>query len=370
MSANRWTSIGLMIAGALAVPLPAWGQASETPLYRMVPAAIRQIVLDQGRLDTGVTAHSLALQLWPLYGKSPAAYQHRIPARTENAAAVSLRVRPFSTTDMMLARTHPFEHPFKRVLTYWGCGDPGREPQPRALRAENLSDDILSERLAPSPAVRDALRRVARMSEDQQLSAKEDIRFPEELQMVGAHELRGGGVSLRFEVDERGEFLPPPEVTRVWIADDGAIHLFWNTSPAASAYFVNMFVQKKMDPDVVIWTSSRAAEGGWVLSQNHPGGEPLKRLLHTGVLLGPQTGSCIIPARATRHAGEALVIQVHAYAPEVELPSRVEPHAGAVSVKVAPRGTTSVLVIDPRNQSRTRAHAASSSDPLRARAEH
>jgi hypothetical protein len=73
-------------------------------------------------------------------------------------------------------------------------------------------------------------------------------------------------------------------------------------------------------------------------------------------LLGLDADSCVVPARATRHAGGALVIQVHAYAPEIEIRSRSDP-LGAASVKVAPRGTTSVLVIDPREQMRSRAQA-------------
>ena len=357
MAACRSTSM-LLLAGGLAAAASATAQTNDGSLYRMMPSTIRQDTVQDGQLITGVAAHTLALQLWPVHGSSPAGYHHRMPARVGSAAPISLRVRALSPTDVALARTHPFEHPFKRVLTYWGCGEAGRDKQPRALRAENVSDDILSARLAPSPVDRDALRRVSEMAEATRLIASEDLRFPEELQLIGDHELRGGQVSLRFEVDQRGEFLPSPDISRAWVADDGSIRLHWRRDPAVRAYFLNMFVQKKLDPDVVIWTSSRTSEAGWLLSQGHPGGSHLERLRESGVLLGPDTETCIVPARATRHAGDALVIQLHAYAAELAPQSRRDSGVAAVSVRIASRSTTSVMVTDPRASASFRARTA------------
>jgi len=314
-------------------------------VYRIEPTTLREVLVVNQAISNNPAARTVALHLWPIQGNGAAPYRHYLPAAAGNSSPISVPVRKLSATDLALARMHPFEQPFKRVHVYWGCGKPaGRDRQPRTLRTDVLTDVRLSARLAPSPVERDAAQRLEDFPQDKRMVASQDIRFPDELRMNGPHELRRGHHVTRFDVSKQGEFLAPLDIANVARDDDGSIEVQWKKSAAASAYFVNMFIHQRLSPDVYIWTSSRTPEAGWLLSRSHPGGEQVKRLLESRVLLDPETDRCSIPAAVTRHAGDALVIQVHAYAAEMRVAPRVESGAPALSVRIAPRATSSVMV--------------------------
>jgi len=192
-------------------------------------------------------------------------YAHYMPSLTGEAESINLSVRPLSFIDVDLARQNPFEHPFKRVLVYWGCGDDPTRGQPKATLFHREDDAHLSVRLAPRPLESGRARSLREVPPERRLMAPEDMRFPEHLRLRGSRELRRDDRVTRFEVHESGDFLEPPEITRLGISDKGSIRVEWKRRPGIAAYFISAYVQHKLSPDVVIWTSSRLAEAGWIL---------------------------------------------------------------------------------------------------------
>lgn len=57
------------------------------------------------------------------------------------------------------------------------------------------------------------------------------------------------------------------EIDGVQLTESGALKVKWRGDPSAAGYFVNVFIQHKGSPQVVIWTSSKVAEAGWMLSR-------------------------------------------------------------------------------------------------------
>jgi len=319
---------------------------AASQVYRIAPHSVRQVTLNSGLLDHQPPSRLIVLGIAPILQAGPGQFSHRLPTASGSDATMDLNVRELSLIDVELARRHPFEHPFKRVLIYWGCGETPGSKQPRAFRTERDDDARISARLAPSPT--DSKDRSFReISVDRKLIAREDIRFPERATLIGVHEIRRGATSTMFRVNDQSDFLEPVEISRVWVSDEGTVRLHWKRNPLATAYFVNSYVQHKSSPDVVIWTSSRVPEAGWIVSQSHPGAENLARLRENGVLLGADAEQCTVPAAVSRHAVNGLVVQVHAYGPEVQVPSRSDETPAVSQVRIAPRSTSSVFLQTP-----------------------
>jgi hypothetical protein len=343
---TRRLGMGALLSLLLVQCGMALGEPSAGPIYRMRPLTTRETTFHSGALQNQPPAYLLWAAMDSIGKDTSKSYAHHMPKRSERAVPINLSVRSLSLLDVDLARRHPFEVPLRRVLMYWGCDETAGAKQPRAFLVQRDDDARLSTRLAPRPLERGRPQGLREIPVGERLVARVDIQFPAELRMRGQHELQHGGEVSRFEVEDRGEFLEPLDITRVWISDEGSVRIQWKRHPAASAYFVNTFVQHRHSQDAVIWTSSRVPEAGWILAQSHPGAEHLSGLRHAGVLMGPQVDQCTVPAEVVRHAGEAMVIQVHAYAEEIEAHMHAGARPAVSRVRIAPRATSSVFIRD------------------------
>ena len=126
----------------------------------------------------------------------------------------------------------------------------------------------------------------------------------------------------------------------------------WERVPGAAAYFVNMYVHPSKSPVALVWTSSRVPETGFALTERHPGGGELIRLRNEGVLMHDDSLACTIPSVVTRYRDHAMSIQVHAFGAETVIaPASGRERSPATAVRIAPRATTTTLLLKLRGGS-------------------
>jgi hypothetical protein len=163
--------------------------------------------------------------------------------------------------------------------------------------------------------------------------------------MRGLHEVRAGLNRTQFMVGEQSDFLAPINITEARVSDRGAT-VRWEGVPGAIAYFVNMYVHPARSPVALVWTSSRVPETGFALTERHPGGDEMIRLLNEGVLMRASSHECMIPSIMTRYRDHAMSIQVHAYGSETVIPATSMEEGGlARTIRIAPRATTTSLLL-------------------------
>jgi len=324
-------------------------QTRQAPIYQISPHTSQQLSLQRGQVQTSFPTSLLSLRLSPAAGGIDAQYEHRLPNVVDAHGSIKIRVTSLTQLDTDFARFQPFDYPLGRILLYWGCGEKARTGQPRVL---HIGKDMgsLSRRLPPRPAQDKTLLRLVNVPQDMRLVAFREVLPPNAVKLEGEHTLTGPGRPAQFSVSELGEFLPPITISRSEVAADGSVDVQWKTTARVAAYFANVFLQQTGSRDVVIWTSSRIGEAGWVLSQSHPGRIELERLLANGVLLPADTSSCTIPADVARHAVGALIVQVHGFDHELDVLSQSGNGDAAMVVQVTPRATTTLMFLDARDE--------------------
>jgi len=329
----------------LSLALANFSECAAATDYRVEPVTLQQVVMHDGTASRQPATHFLKTVL-PIPSSSRArSYRHLLPRGALPDRVLELKVGPRFLFDKTVGG-HPFEPAFKRILMYWGCAQEAAEGQPRVIEADGVNDGQLAQLLSSSAKPRVVLEGVRPISDPGSVVAYHDEIVPEQWDMRGTHELLIGRARARFTVGEEGKFLPPVNITRAWISERGAAMIHWARVPGATAYFVNVFVQRKARSDVVVWSSSRIPEAGFLLTQTHPGQEELARLRGDGVLMSPDVEDCAIPGAVVQHATHVIAIQVHAFAPEsVVVPRTGEGEPGMAAVKIAPRATTTVLLV-------------------------
>jgi hypothetical protein len=323
------------------------GRAEEA-VYRMLPFAAQQVTLFRGVLRPEPPAQFVRVVLIPAKGPRDLHYEHRFPSR---GAAITnplqLTVRDVSLyADDGFVRGHPFEHAFKRVLVYWGCGEAVGPGQPLVIDVDSPDDERLGRLLALSPPHAESASVAGHGTVHERFLAHADVHWPEDAQMRGMHELRIGSISTRFSLDRDAEHMPPAAITRVHAPPAGPVRVQWENLQRASAYFANVFVHRRSSRDAVIWTSSSKPEGGWLLHQTHLAMEELEQLRAAGVLLPPGTEQCVVPEAVRRHTNGAMVFQLHAYAAEVTVRGRSVGSQQSTVMRIAAKSTTSLLLQD------------------------
>lgn len=329
----------------LSLALANFSECAAAVDYRVDPVTLQQVVMREGTASRQPATHFLKTVL-PIPSSSHArSYRHLLPRGALPDRVLELKVGP----RLLFGETvggHPFAPAFRQILMYWGCAQDAAEGQPRVIAADGVNDGQLAQLLSSSTKPRVVLEGVRPISGPGSVVAYHGEIVPEQWDMRGTHERLGGRVRARFTVGEEGKFLPPVYITRAWISERGAATTHWARVPGATAYFVNVFVQRKPCSDVIVWWSSRIPEAGFLLTQTHPGQEELARLRGGGVLMSPDVEDCAIPGAVIQHATHAIAIQVHAFAPEsVIVPRTGEGESGLATVKIAPRATTTVLLV-------------------------
>lgn len=235
------------------------------------------------------------------------------------------------------------------MLVYWGCGATPTLAQPRTFPAEHVDDEALPVALAPRPFRDRSPAAIRRVAEPEPKMATYDALLERGTAFRGTHELRLGREAVSFRAVPDAEFLEPVDVTGIRRSAEGHVHLAWKPLPRAVAYLVSVNVESRATREMVIWTSSRVPESGWVLAQSHPE-EALAELRTQGVLLPAHARECVIPAAVAGRAEHAMVVQVHAYAPPLSIETNAYPASGLPQrVRIAPRSTGTVLLIRNRD---------------------
>ena len=316
--------------------------------YRLEPLTVQQMEINRESSPGKPAERFLTLMLPVAAGNVSTSYEHLLPQQPTPSHPLALKVRPLFFFEGSLARSHPFEPSLRHILIYWGCGEVAGKGQPRVINVDAVDDEQLTQLLAPSPNPTDSPGRLGVVSEAHRGVAYYSARIPEQAEVRGSHELRAGPTRTRFTVGEQGDFLPPVAITRVRGPDQGGTTIRWERTPGALAYFANMYVQRSNGPIAVIWTSSRVPEAGYLLSQGHPGGDELTRLLEKGVLMHADTQECTIPSAVMQHASHAMAIQVHTFGPETAIPATSSDMGlPSLAVRVAPRASTTILLLNP-----------------------
>jgi hypothetical protein len=336
----------LLLALALA-NFSAWAAAGA---YHVEPYTAQQISVDDAGTSHPLTERFLTLMLSDVGGNAEGKYEHSLPSREDSIRPVALKAKPRSLFEGSLARRHPFEPSLTRILMYWGCGQQTGKGQPKVIKRDALNDEQLTRLLAPSPRSSDSSGGLEQVSRAERLVAYYNARMPERTQMHGTHELRSDSTRTRFTVGEEGEFLPAVTITQVRVSDAGDATIRWDRTGSAVAYFANLYIQRMNSADVIIWTSSRIPEAGYLLSQAHPGADEVLRLRNKGVLMHKDAQECTIPSAVIRHAAHAMAVQVHAFGPETVIAATSsELERPSTTVRVVPRATTTILLFNPNS---------------------
>lgn len=315
--------------------------ANDSGIYSITPHTARQIQWRDGHIRTVEGAVFLGLRLAPVASTPPERYTHVLPANSSKPS-VNLPVYESSRIDGELSRVHPFEYPFARVLVYWGCGESVSKGQPRVHAAD--PDQVrLSRRLAPSPALTAHDRQTTQSLRGGQHYAFTDASLDSPSTLEGKHVLQGPTFRHSFQIAPQRGFLPPVDVVQASISTEHGAQVKWESTRGAVAYFASTFLQHAGSRDVVVWTSSRIPEAGWLLARDHPGREAMSQLLARGVLLPPEATSCTLPRAVLQHARGTLVLHLSAYGEESKLHTEVSTTTAPIEVQLRARATTSIM---------------------------
>lgn len=316
---------------------PAW---AEQGLYRLEPFTLQQSIRNGAGEAQRLSGRFLTMTLSAMAGSSTARYEHLLPPGPDDHPPFALNVRAGFFLDRNAPLGHPFEQPLSKIVMYWGCGEKPGNGQPKVFDAAEF-DDRLTQALTSS---RPAMHAGSRRRPDEAVAHRNTL-FPDGAGMRGLHEVRAGLSRTQFMVGEQSDFLAPINITEARLSDRGAM-VRWERVPGAAAYFVNMYVHPARSPVALVWTSSRVPETGFALTERHPGGDEMIRLLNEGVLMQANVYECAIPPVMTRYRNHAISIQVHAFGAETVIPPASKEERGlARTVRIAPRATTTSLLL-------------------------
>ncbi|MCC7083058.1 MAG: hypothetical protein IT530_20520 [Burkholderiales bacterium] len=316
--------------------------AQDASVYAISPHTARQLHWRDGRIQSIEGTVFLGLRLAPVQGAAPERYTHLLPPHISPKASVELPVRALNALDTELARAHPFEFPFARVLVYWGCGDTPGKGQPR-IYLNDPDQARLSRKLAPSPEPTARDRHLIALPKERRHQAAAEARIDTPSMLEGDHALLGPASRHDFRIAPERGFLPPIDIVRASIVRGAGARVEWSAVPGATAYFASTFVQHAGSRDVVVWTSSRVPEAGWLLARGHPGEEAVKRLLARGVLLASDATTCTLPPAVVRHTPGTLVYHLSAFGSESTVRADGPPPAAPIEVQVRARTTATIM---------------------------
>lgn len=227
------------------------------------------------------------------------------------------------------------ERPNGRMLIFWGCGEHAAAGQPLVIDFAKLSAGggaanpfgrgvAIPAMRPPSPS------RNATYGEWP--NARSRTTVPPKGALTGGHVVRGNySPEIRFDLSADQDFLAPLSLTTNAKTSSGSVNLAWNSVPRAQAYLAQAMGGDKNT--LVLWSSSAVQIQSFALPDYIAPAE-LARLVKTGVLLTPQTTTCIVPKEVADAAPQAM-LQMAAYGPEANFsyPPRPENPATAWNIE-------------------------------------
>ena len=216
-----------------------------------------------------------------------------------------------------------FQRPSGRLLLYWGCGANTPKGQPVVIDFSKIAQGGVPPGLFMSGLD---------MPEDWQVTAansrtytywpngKDNKAVPVKGSLVGAHRIAANyAKEISFTLGE--DFMPPLQA-RTSDAPGGGTRLAWNGLDKATGYYAWAIAAKDTGrggapTEMVWWASSKEkAFGGALWDWISPAG--VRRLITAGTVMPPQQRDCTIPAEVVKASGEAMMVNLQAYGPQVD----------------------------------------------------
>jgi hypothetical protein len=263
---------------------------------------------------------SLQLQL-ESPGQIPAkpAAQHDIPATQKMGKSLPLMTPEpdRNTSGGEPEKPQKVEKPKARMLIYWGCGDTIRKGQPRVIDTEKMNMEAFGKALVgrtPTPQYSPAMRKGWVYGDWPNKDDSKDV--PNDSSLVGEHLIRGNYVTdIRFNIDQKHDFMAPVEFTSVKAATNGAFKVEWKNIPTATGYFAAVMAHNPKTEETILWSSSEVPETGFAL-MNYLTNSDVQRFIREKVVMPVGTTTCTVPP-AFKDATGAL--QFIAYGDEMNI---------------------------------------------------
>jgi hypothetical protein len=234
----------------------------------------------------------------------------------------SLRLLPPTKTEY--EGTPPsFERPSGRLLLYWGCGARAPKGQPVVIDFAKLAAGEMPPGLFTSGV---------NLPEDWTMGisgsktytswphGKDNKSVPAKGSLIGAHRIAANySKEINFTLGE--DFMPPLQARTSEVAG-GASNLAWTGLDKATGYYAWAMGAKGMGrggtPTEMVWwaSSKQQAFGGPLWDWISPAG--VRKLIAAGTVMPPEQRDCTIPAEVMQASGEAMMVNLQAYGPQVD----------------------------------------------------
>lgn len=215
-----------------------------------------------------------------------------------------------------------FEQPSGRLLLYWGCGERAAPGQPVVIDFAKLAKGQVPPGLYMNPIdLPDDWRITDTNSRTYTTwpSGREAREVPATGSLLGAHRIASNyAKEINFNLAE--DFMPPLSAsTRATAA--GGYNLAWGSLAQATGYYAWAMGARDArggkPTEMVWWASSKEqAFGGPLWDWVSPAG--VRRLISAGTVMPPEQRECAIPAEVVKASGEAMMVSLQAYGPQVD----------------------------------------------------
>jgi len=304
-----------------------WLTASTTSGFGLggkAPSAGDMMKLAMG--GSSAPAKGLELDLGSkLPPSGPPEASHAIPPGMNMGAVLPLKTpkrdKPVATKDEPEREEKPdYERPKGKLMLFWGCGETARQGQPIVIDFAKLAAGQVPPNLFAGERVRIA-RGPTETSwpsyghwPNDDRKARQSV--PADASLLGAHKITGNYTpAIDFTLAQ--DWLAGLDLKQTTVAS-GALGLGWNSVPAATAYFAQMFggaqASEGEGGTIVFWSSSELQTFISGLSDYIAPSE-VARLVGKKQLLPPTQTSCTIPKEAMA-ATQGGLISLVAHGPE------------------------------------------------------
>jgi hypothetical protein len=247
------------------------------------------------------------------------------------------------------------------VREYWGCGALPGPGQPK-VSTYTMKGGAASMQGGMTPGIyapeRDVQPTPAHVLWPNKVHGEP---VPETASLVGTHRFAGEGIpaSLKFDLDQRADFMPKIDLTSSG-EDDMPIELRWQPVERAQAYFLTATqMDAAVKPgankiSVVVWSSSGIPGAGATLV-DYLGASNIDNWLKKKILLPPSATNCSVPQgifASKNGLPNMTMLDMVAYGPETHLaypakptdPKKLAAWKPEWTVRVRTKSTASVVL--------------------------
>jgi hypothetical protein len=249
---------------------------------------------------------------------------HFMPEGARLGEFVRLLPPPQGETGRERGSERSFEPPSGRLLLYWGCGERAAPGQPvvidfAKLAAGQIPPDLLMSGADLSDDWEEIMARSATYTTWP--NGKDSKAVPANASLIGAHRIAANYTPKEISFTLAEDFMPPL-LARTTPLAGGATRLAWGAVDRATGYYAwaigTRGVGRGGKPAEMVWwaSSKNKAFGGPLWDWIAPTG--VRKLIAAGTVMPPEQHDCAIPAEVIKAGGEAMVVNLQAYGPQVD----------------------------------------------------